>query len=243
MINIENEKDEKKTKKRKKSNLKTMKKNLFEEDDESESEEVSDISFSISKPSDVDSLCEQISNKSKEEMKFVYENTLKTAENDLMEDVNYQLKNLAIKEPGFDKDIKLISSNYYQTLSHSILGTKNPNQNQNPHNLDKTIKGLTNFGSTSEVIDDQTMRLKNDLSGEPVLIGPDMTEITDIKFSKASTIKGKEKLAYKKTLSLENSKDKDFSKKEIISSSSRNKNSNKGMESSSKNIFIEEPKE
>ena len=66
MINIENEKDEKNTKKRNKSKLKTMKKNLFEEDDESESEEVSDISFSISKPSDVDSLCEQISNKSKE---------------------------------------------------------------------------------------------------------------------------------------------------------------------------------
>ena len=241
MINIENEKDEKNAKKRKKSKLKTMEKNLFEEDDESESEEVSDISFSISKPSDVDSLCEQISNKSKEEMKFVYENTLKTAENDLMEDVNYQLKNLAIKEPGFDKDIKLISSNYYQTLSQSILGSKSPNHN--PHNLDKTLKAMTNFGSTSEAIDEQTIRLKNDLSGEPVLIGPDMNELTDLKFSKASSIKGKEKLAYKKTLSLEYSKDKEYSKKEIISTSSRNKNSIKGMESSSKNILTEEPKE
>jgi len=243
MINIENEKDEKITKQTKNIKKKLNNKDSLDDDDESESGEISDISFSISKPSDVDSLCEQISNKSKDEMKFVYENTLKTANNDLMLDVNSQLKYLAMKEPGFDKDIKLISSNYYQTLSHSILGTKNPNQNQNPHNLDKTIKGLTNFGSTSEVIDDQTMRLKNDLSGEPVLIGPDMTEITDIKFSKASTIKGKEKLAYKKTLSLENSKDKDFSKKEIISTSSRNKNSIKGMESSSKNILTEEPKE
>ena len=237
MNNIENEKDEKIIKKRKKSNI------TDSIDDESESEEVSDISFSISKPSDVDSLCEQISNKSKNEMKFVYENTLKTAENDLMQDVNSELKYLAMKEPGFDKDIKLISSNYYQTLSHTILGIKNPNQNQNHHNLDKTIKGLTNFGSTSEAIDEQTVRLKNDLSGEPVLIGTDMTEITDIKFSKASSIKGKEKLAYKKTLSLENSKDKDFIKKEIISTSSRNKNSIKGMESSSKNILTEEPKE
>ena len=242
MINIENEKDEKITKNRRKSKRNSIKKDSIDDDDD-ESEEVSDISFSISKPSDVDSLCEQISNKSKDDMKYVYENTLKTAEIDLMQDVNSQLKYLAMKEPGFDKDIKLISSNYYQTLSHTILGTKNPNQNQNLHNLDKTIKGLTNFGSTSEAIDEQTIRLKNDLSGEPVLIGPDMTEITDIKFSKASSIKGKEKLAYKKTLSLENSKDKDFSKKEIISTSSRNKNSIKGMESSSKNILTEDPKE
>ena len=70
-----------------------------------------------------------------------------------------------------------------------------------------------------------------------------MTEITDIKFSKASSIKGKEKLAYKKTLSLEYSKEKEYSKKENVSSSSRNKNSIKGMESSSKNILTEEPKE
>ena len=242
MINIENEKDEKITKNRRKSKRNSIKKDSIDDDDD-ESEEVSDISFSISKPSDVDSLCEQISNKSKDDMKFVYENTLKTAEIDLMQDVNSQLKYLAMKEPGFDKDIKLISSNYYQTLSHTILGTKNPNQNQNLHNLDKTIKGLTNFGSTSEAIDEQTIRLKNDLSGEPVLIGPDMTEITDIKFSKASSIKGKEKLAYKKTLSLEYSKDKENSKKEIISSSSRNKNSIKGMESSSKNILTEDHKE
>ena len=169
--------------------------------------------------------------------------TINTTISELQDQVDEQLKNLAIKEPGFDKDIKLLSSNLYKTLTQSISGFKNPYPNQNTHNLDKTIKGMTNFGSISEALDEQTARLKNDLSGEPVIIAPDMTEITDIKFSKASTIKGKEKLAYKKTLSLENSKDKDFSKKEIISSSSRNKNSIKGMESSSKNILTEEPKE
>ena len=241
MINIENEKDEKITKQTKNIKKKLNNKDSLDDEDESESGEISDISFSISKPSDVDSLCEQISNKSKDEMKFVYENTLKTANNDLMLDVNSQLKYLAMKEPGFDKDIKLISSNYYKTLSQSILGAKNPNHY--PHNLDKTIKGMTNFGSTSEAIDDQTIRLKNDLSGEPVMIGSDMTELIDLKFSKESSIKGKEKLAYKKTLSLEYSKDKEYSKKEIISSSSRNKNSVKAMESSSKNILTEEPKE
>lgn len=239
MINIENEKDEKRSKITKDSKIKKTKNDIFEEDEESESDDKSDISFSISKPSDVDSLCEKISNKSKDDLKFVYENTLKTAENELMKDIDAELKNLAIKEPGFDKETKIISSNYYKSLCQSTLGIKN----QNFHNLDKTVKGTTNFGSSSEAIDDQTIRLKNDLSGEPVVIGPDMTEITDIKFSKASTIKGKEKLQYKKTLSLEYSKEKENSKKELISSSSRNKNSIKGMESSSKNILTEDPKD
>ena len=238
MFNIENEKDEKIQKIKKESKLRKSKIEI-EDEEESESEEISDVSFSISKPSDVDSLCENISNKSKDNLKFIYENTLKTAEDDLMRDIDSQMKNLAIKEPGFDKDIKLISSNYYKSLCQSILGAKN----QNTHNLDKTVKGTTNFGSMSEAIDDQIIGLKNDLDGEPVIIGPDMTEITDIKFSKASTIKGKDKLAYKKTLSLEYSKEKEFSKKEVISTSSRNKNSLKGMESSSKNILTEEPKE
>ena len=238
MFNIENEKDEKIPKILKPSKTRKSKIDISYEE-ESESGEVSDISFSISKPSDVDSLCDKISNKSNDDLKFIYENTLNTAENDLMRDCDEQLKNLAIKEPGFDKDIKLLSSNLYCSIS----GIKTQNLNQNLHNLDKTLKGMTNFGSISDALDDQTVRLKNDLSGEPVIIAPDMTEITDIKFSKASSIKGKEKLGYKKTLSLEYSKDKELSKKEMVSSSSRNKNSIKGMESSSKNILTEEPKE
>ena len=96
MINIENEKDEKISKVTKNSKLKKSKIDL-EIDEESESEEISDISFSISKPSDIDSLCEKISNKSNDDLKFVYENTLKTAENDLMKDIDAQLKNLAMK--------------------------------------------------------------------------------------------------------------------------------------------------
>ena len=182
MINIENEKDAEISKATKNSKLKKTKVDL-EIDEESESEEVSDISFSISKPSDIDELCEKISNKSNDDLKFVYENTLKTAEDDLMKDIDAQLKNLAIKEPGFNKDIKIMSSNLYKSISQSLSGLKG--QNQNNHNLDKTVKGLTNFGSTSEAFDDQTIRLKNDLSGEPVMIGPDLTEMTDLKFNQS----------------------------------------------------------
>ena len=102
---------------------------------------------------------------------------------------------------------------------------------------------MTNFGSISEALDEQTIRLKHDLSGEPVLIGSNITEITDLKFSKQSSIKEKEKLAYKKTLSLNYSKEKENSKKEMISSSSRNKNSVKYMESEGKNFLTEDQKE
>ena len=169
MFNIENEKDEKIPKILKPSKTRKSKIDISYEE-ESESGEVSDISFSISKPSDVDSLCDKISNKSTDDLKFIYENTLNTAENDLMRDCDEQLKNLAIKEPGFDKDIKLLSSNLYCSIS----GIKTQNLNQNLHNLDKTLKGMTNFGSISDALDDQTVRLKNDLSGEPVIIAPDL---------------------------------------------------------------------
>ena len=237
--NIDNEKDEKISKKTKELKLKKEKISSSSEEEESKSNAASDISFSISKPSDIDSLCDKISNKSKDDLKFTFESTLKTAENDLMKDIDNEIKLMADNNPGFDKDIKLMSSNYYKSLTDSLF----INKNHNPQNLDKTVKGMTNFGSISEALDEQTIRLKHDLSGEPVLIGSNITEITDLKFSKQSSIKEKEKLAYKKTLSLNYSKEKENSKKEMISSSSRNKNSVKYMESEGKNFLTEDQKE
>ena len=235
MINIENKKDELRQSYKREINSKKnkkFKKNDLSEEEESKSNAGSEISFSISKPSDIDSLCDKVSNKSKDDdLKFTFESTLKTAENDLMKDIDDELKIMTDKLTGFDKDIKLMSSNYYKSLTESLIA----NKNQNPQSMDKTIKGMTNFGSMSEAIDEQTIRLKNDLSGEPVLLGADMTEITDIKFSKQSSLQNKEKLVYKKTLSLNYSKEKEnSSKKEMISSSSRNKISLKNMESESK---------
>ena len=240
MINkIENEKDEKISKKTKDSKIKKNKKNIPLDEEDNISNAGSELSFSISQPSDIDSLCDKISNKSKDDLKFTFESTLKTAENDLMNDIDNQLKLLSDSLPGFNENIKLMSSNLYKSIEESFL----INKNQNPHNLDKTVKGNTNFGSLSEAMDEQTIRLKNDLSGEPVVIGTDMTELTDIKFSKQSSLQNKDKLVYKKTLSLNYSKEKENSKKEIISSSSRNKNSVKNMESDGKNLFMEDQKE
>ena len=89
MFNIENEKDEKISKITKQSKARKSKIEI-DYDEESESGEVSDISFSISKPSNVDSLCEKISNKSKDDLKFIYENTLNNAEKYLMNDADEQ---------------------------------------------------------------------------------------------------------------------------------------------------------
>ena len=133
--NIDNEKDEKISKKTKELKLKKEKISSSSEEEESKSNAASDISFSISKPSDIDSLCDKISNKSKDDLKFTFESTLKTAENDLMKDIDNEIKLMADNNPGFDKDIKLMSSNYYKSLTDSLF----INKNHNPQNLDKTV--------------------------------------------------------------------------------------------------------
>ena len=225
-------------------------------------DKISDASFSFSQPSDIDSLYENLSNKSKDSLNLVYESTLQTAEEDLNKEIDLQFENMAKKEPGFDNNIKLISSNFYKSLVDKITGGK-----QTTQTLDKTNIGYTKYGSISAAIDDQTIRLKNDLSGVPVMIG-DVTNITgnidlidknkngenneneslikDFKISKEESLSGinsKNKLDYKKTMSLEYSKEKESDKKEMISYSSQNKQStNKRESKSSKNPLIDEQK-
>ena len=239
-INIESE--SKKSLNSKKDSLIDKSKSIVSKKDDN-SEKLSDASFSLSKPSDIDDLYDNLSKESKEKLNFVYESTLQTAEADLNQEIDLQFEKMAKKEPGFDNNIKLISSNFYKGLVDKIIDGK-----QNQHqNLDKTNIGNTKYGSISAAIDDQTIRLKNDLSGVPVMIG-DVTNITgnidlidkkkkdnenessikDLKISKEeslSGINGKNKLDYKKTMSLEYSKEKESDKKEIISYSSQNKQS------------------
>ena len=226
-----------------------------------DTEKLSDASFSLSNESDIDSLFEQFSKKV-DEYKYVYESTLPNAKEDINKEIDLQFEAMAKNEPGFDENIKLMSSNYYKSLVTSIAGVKSPNQPA----LEKTINANTKYGSISGV-DDQTMRLKNDLSGVPVMIGPDVTTITgnidlgdkkkfgesndneflfkDSKFSKEESLSGvhsKNKLEYKKTMSLEYSKERDSDKKEMISSSSHNKQSNKRESKSSKAMLLEDHK-
>ena len=268
-IQIESERSDKKSKNTINSKIFNSKKNslisqskseLSKKGKKDEFEHLSDASFSFSNPSDIDSLYENISNKSNENYDFIYESTLQNAKEDINKEIDIQFEKMAKNEPGFDEDVKLMSSNYYKSLVHSITGGKNQNQ----HTLEKTLNANTKYGSISAV-DDQTIRLKNDLSGVPVMIGPDITNITgnidlsdkkrfgesnenefilkDSKFSKEESLSGinsKHKLDYKKTMSLEYSKEKDSDKKEMISSSSQNKQSTNKRESKSSKLMIME---
>ena len=216
-----------------------------------DSEILSEASFSFSKASDIDSFYENNSNKSNENLKLVYESTLQTAEEDLNQQIDLQFENIGKKEPGFDPNIKLISSNFYKGIVDSITGGK--------QNIDKTTNiGITKYGSISAAIDDQTIKLKNDLSEVPFMIGDvtniDLSEkkkggesndndfiLKDSKLSKeesSSGVNGKKKLDYKKTMSLEYSKEKESDKKEMISSSSQNKPSIDKVESKSSKIHL-----
>ena len=259
-INIESE--SKKTLNSKKESLIDKPKSVNSKKDNN-SEKLSDASFSLSQPSDIDNLYENLSKESYEKLDFVYESTLQTAEADLNKEIDSQFENMAKKEPGLDNNIKLMSSNFYKGLVDKITGGKQSQQ----QNLDKTNIGYTKYGSISAAIDDQTIRLKNDLSGVPVMIG-DVTNITgnidlidkkkygennenessikDFKISKeesSSGINGKNKIDYKKTMSLEYSKEKESDKKEMISYSSQNKQSiNKIDSKSSKTPLVDEQK-
>ena len=235
--------------------------------DDEDNEVFSDASFSLSKVSDIDSLHEAHMNKSNDgNLNFEYESTLQNAEEDLSKEVDLQFTNMAKNEPGFDNDIKKISSSFYNTLVNSITGGKS----QNNQKLDKTNLGYTKYGSIISGGDEQTIKLKNDLSGVPVILGPDISNITgnivntDKKKSQennenefiikdsnskimskesSSGVNGKYKLDYKKTMSLEYSKEKESFKKEMISSSSQNKQSSNKQDSKiSKNAMVESQK-
>ena len=213
--------------------LSSKKESLIENQKKDDSENLSEASFSLSKPSDIDSLYENNSNKSNENLKLVYESTLQNAEEDLNQEIDLEFENISKKESGFDPNIKLFSSNFYKGIVDSITGGK--------QNNDKTNIGITKYGSISAAIDDQTLKLKNDLSGVPVIIGDvtniDLSEkkkgesndndfiLKDSKLSKESSsgMNGKKKLDYKKTMSLEYSKERESDKKEMISYSSQNK--------------------
>ena len=154
-INIESE--SKKSLNSKKDSLIDKSKSIVSKKDDN-SEKLSDASFSLSKPSDIDDLYDNLSKESNEKLDFVYESTLQTAEADLNQEIDLQFENIAKKEPGFDNNIKLISSNFYKGLVDKITGGKQSQQ----QNLDKTNIGNTKYGSISAAIDDQTIRLKNE---------------------------------------------------------------------------------
>ena len=219
-IDDENDKKDKKT-----SIIVRIRKNIEKNQIKIHKDCTSEASFDLSKSSDVDGLCENLEKKSNPSINYEYESTLQNEEEDLNKEINLYFNNMAKKEPGIDPKIKLISSNLYK----DIIGGK-------IQNLDKTNMGYTKYASISGPMDEQTIRLKNDLSGEPIE-NTDNVYILKGKFSKQSSLKNEiTKLEYKKTMSLEYSKERESEKKDLISLSSQNKQSlNKVGTKNSKN--------
>ena len=223
--------DEENDKDKKISLMQRIRNNIEKNANKVQQDNTSEASFSFSHASDIDSLCENMEKKSNQSIHYPFESTLQNAEEDLNKEIDLYFDNMAKTEQGIDKNIKLQSSNLYKELVTSIAGSKN----QNNQNLDKTNMGYTKYASISGVMDDQTIKLKNDLSGDGV--ENNNVYILKDQLSKQSSLKNdKNKIEYKKTMSLEFSKERESEKKELISSSSQNKQSlNKVGTKNSKN--------
>ena len=211
-------------------------------------EKFSNVSFSISAVSDIDELYDNLSNKSDDKNNFIFESNTKNAEEQLEKYIEEELTKAFIKsKPGFDQDVKNLSQEFYKKISNSL------SDNKNRTTLDKTnmVTKCTNIDETGG---DQTMKLKNDLTGVPLMIQPDITnsnnaniDISGKKSSKKSSKliskesesenkeSNKESKKQGNTMSLEFSKEKDSDKKELVSTSSK-----KEEEKVDKEVKIEE---
>ena len=211
-------------------------------------EKFSNVSFSISAVSDIDELYDNLSNKSDDKNNFIFESNTKNAEEQLEKYIEEELTKAFIKsKPGFDQDVKNLSQEFYKKISNSL------SDNKNRTTLDKTnmVTKCTNIDETGG---DQTMKLKNDLTGVPLMIQPDITnsnnaniDISGKKSSKKSSKliskesesenkeSNKESKKQGNTMSLEFSKEKDSYKKELVSTSSK-----KEEEKVDKEVKIEE---
>ena len=211
-------------------------------------EKFSNVSFSISAVSDIDELYDNLSNKSDDKNNFIFESNTKNAEEQLEKYIEEELTKAFIKsKPGFDQDVKNLSQEFYKKISNSL------SDNKNRTTLDKTnmVTKCTNIDETGG---DQTMKLKNDLTGVPLMIQPDITnsnnaniDISGKKSSKKSSKliskesesenkeSNKESKKQGNTMSLEFSKEKESDKKELVSTSSK-----KEEEKVDKEVKIEE---
>ena len=206
-------------------------------------EKFSNVSFSISAVSDIDDLYDNLSNKSDEKNDYVFESNTKNAEEQLEKYIEEELTKAFVKaKPGFDQDVKNLSQEFYKKISNSL------SDNKNRTTLDKTnmVTKCTNIDETGG---DQTMKLKNDLTGVPLVIQPDITTTANninIDMSGKNTSKKSSKLVSKEsnennennesenkdskkqgnTMSLEYSKEKESDKKELVSSSSKQEGGN-----------------
>lgn len=195
----------------------------------------SDVSFSVSNVSDIDGIYENISNNSDDREDYAFEGNTRNIDEQFQKYTEEELTKLMIKgKDGFDQNTKNLTEEFYKKIASSLSDTKNRTT------LEKTNM-VTKYTNRDETGDDQTLKLKDDLSGLPVVIQPDITANTNninIDLSQNINKKNKESnLSSDKehqsepeqkssepkgnTMSLEFSKEKDSDRKELISNSSK----------------------
>lgn len=138
-------------------------------------ENYSDVSFSVSNVDDIDGIYENLSNNSDDKGDFIFEGTGDNLYDQMHNYIEEEYKKGVLKiKPGFDENIKTEAHDFYKKLADSLSDQKNKT------GLDKTAAGVTKCTGIDVTGDDQTYKMKNDISGVPVVLQPDITANTNI---------------------------------------------------------------
>lgn len=196
-------------------------------------EEIEDISFSISNTSDINELYEKLSNKSNEKFDITYEGYGEEVDKQFNEFVEDTLTNFVKENKGFDKEIKNLTKNLYQDLCGSVVPDLKPRNNMNTTNNDKskTTNLFTKAPINTNISqDEQAVKLRNDLSGVPIMINGDITQNTG--YGKFGANSKKESESNKQTISSrEGMKEKYSEEDNEINIEVKKKNKNKSKKS------------
>lgn len=171
-----------------------------------------DISFSISNTSDINELYEKMSNKSNEKIDLVYEGNAEEVDKQLNDFVDENFHQFVKDNKGFDPEVKNLSLAFYQDLSGAVVPDLKPRENSTQNDKSKTTNLFTK-GPADFTQDEQAIKLKNDLSGVPIMIQGDITQNTG--YGKSFAGKLRESESNKQTIS---------SKKEVISNEDKDIN-------------------
>lgn len=173
-------------------------------------EDFSDISFSISNTSDINELYEKMSNKSNDKFDIVYEGNAEEVDKQLNEFVETTFLTFNKERKGFEPEVKALTQDFYQDLCGSIVPDMKPNRNMNTtnDNKSKTTNLFTKAPQNSNISqDEQAVKLRNDLSGVPIMIQGDITTTTG--YGKFGNSKLKESDSNKQTISSRDNINKD----------------------------------
>ena len=137
-------------------------------------------SFSFEDSNDVKSLLSNISSTHSEKIPIVFENNLDDEEylDNFIED-EFAKKREARKQ--FPEQVKKMSEKFMEELMIHYESKKNSNagKEDNDTKLGTFLNPLTKTPTASAGFNESTLRLKNDLKGDPINVNPDNYTVTN----------------------------------------------------------------